>query len=328
MSNRQITTEVRIFGSAVAFSVLATISTAVAASIEGRLLTAETGVQPFVSNYSTIVDFAILDPLLIVALGYALKSIRELRLVMLNSAHVVMSLAVGVILTYFYAKFSTCGGGFFDAFITQRGVTLAGWIAFGWTGLILSIVVHAIIAQLRYVFAILSLSSTSVKYDPMHEDNCGGFQRLSLPSWYFLHAALVGLLIFVGFFIQDGFINKAASGFRLACFVVFAVGAPTVFLIPVLRLRAIMRELKAKHFAFIQSQYDKLVKESEVGTAVNPKQLSEGVGELVKLRKQISNFPSWPLPLPQVAQSAAYCVASSIPFVSEVIRQLSSKGGK
>ncbi len=324
---------------AVKFGAVASASTVLCVALEGRLWDAEPGVEPFIWNFSTLLDFLVLDPLVILFLGLSLRSMRPLGIN--TPSHGLAALAAGLgfgTMTLYYGSFGT--GVFRDAVVLGpgfEGVTRAGWVVFWWTALALSYIYFAVIAQVRYLLRISRVRLTDVRYEPLHADECGGFLRLSKPAWWFLNAMLMGLLIFVGFYLQDKYLNTSflalqppeirvsgrPPGFRLYAFWVYLIIVASFFVPPVLHLRRLMQQARDRMLAPLKGRFDLLEENLLRPDGISTKDLKDNLTALVELRKQVSGFPDWPLPAQQLLRSAVLGpFVASLPKLVEVLSKL------
>jgi hypothetical protein len=207
---------------AVAYSFLATSTSLTAAAIEHRLVGntqiywghEHLVVHPFLSNFSTILDFAVLNPLVIffifrsrqLVVAEPLLSGSDTsadRLLRWFASLACTVLAVVIMLSY---SKSFLLGKFFDAIvaISDQGacfVTVTGWIVFFWTGLFTYIVLTGAINQVSYVVRVCRLRRDDLFYDPMHEDGAAGLRTLAKPAIEFTKASLLLLIIGVVFWV-------------------------------------------------------------------------------------------------------------------------------
>lgn len=295
---------------ALGFGLLATSTTITCAALEGRLFSAEHGVQPYLWNLSTIADFLLLDPLIIFCFGLSIQAMRSLRIPFPIRQLVGVGACLGFASMLGYiSSFRT--GRFLDALVIGPGIkniTVTGWTAFLWTWIVLSFVYFSAVAHFYYIRYVCRLTRADIAYRPLHEDNCGGHHRYASPSWYFTNGMAAGLLVFIGFYIQDKVINHMQDSNRLAYFALYVVLAPSLFLPPVLHLRRLMLASKREMISDLQHRFELAFRSSGMGGSP-PKEC----GELIDLRKNFSTFPEWPLPIAQLVGSVAYWVGPLMP---------------
>ena len=300
---------------AIAFGLVATSTTVTFAALEGRLLSAENGVQPFIWNVSTIADFVLLNPLIIYSFGLSIRAMLTLRVQLPIRRLAVLGAILAFVSMFGYIQ-SFSKVRFFDAISIGPGIkeiTLTGWTTLTWTWLALSFVYFSVVSQLYYIRHVWRLADSDIAYEPLHADECGGYHRYALPSWYFINGMVAGLLVFIGFYVQDRLVNHLQDSNRLAYLTVYIVLAPSLFLPPVLHLRRLMRTSKRKMISNVQQKFD-LAFNDWKKTCSEPNALKE----LIELRKNISGFPEWPLPIAQLFGSLVYWVGPLMPVLNSL----------
>jgi hypothetical protein len=295
---------------AVSFALSAIMLSAIVAALENRLMAAETGVQPFIKNVSTIVDFLILDPLMIAAFLSAVRSIRDIGINLPDRFLIPPSVAGGFgVMAAYYGSFSF--NGFRDALILGPGlygITATGWVVFFFTAVVMSVVFYALFAQAIYIGYVRRLAQCDISYRPLHMDGCAGLRSRAAPAWYMLNGLVLLLLVFMLFYVQDNYINHIKRSLRLEGFVVYLIIAPLVFLAPVYHLRRLMLQHRSRLISKVDTAYDSLCFDQLSLAPADAGTVEGQIAALIRLRSTVSAFPTWPLPVPQLAQSVAYYV--------------------
>lgn len=250
---------------ATAYGMLASMTSFAAAAAERRLISGaevywgsqHLSVHPYLSNLSTILDFALLNPLAILFLLRSRKIIAsDARLSqsdtrgdnILRWIVSLSSVVLAVLLMAAYSK-SFLYGRFFDAIVTVSDdghsfVTITGWVVFFWTGLFTYILISSALSQVTYVVRIARLQTADLPYDPLHEDGAAGLRILAAPAMEFTKASLVVLVIGVVFWVYDRIMTTAVLTDRAASIAIFTAIVFPLFAIPIARLHYLMCDLR------------------------------------------------------------------------------------
>lgn len=320
---------------ALLYAVIATSLSIFSAHSEGRLWLAEAGVHPFKKNISTLVDFSILNPLVILFLlrswNLKIKALVKLRKpIGIKPYHVfglsLLALTIGCVAMKLYVA-GFLHGDFFDATIVRQNeytfITLTGWVVFIFTALFISFVTFMIFLEVFYVRNILSLRACDVTYSPLHIDGSGGLSFLVRPSLNFVYAAIVIGIIFVVFVLQDHFIFQIKESNRLT---LISIYVPFIFILlglPILHLRRIMSEFRNSYLIAVGNAVEKAMKASnnqgflEVGQAENYLSLVDCIDNY---RKLASELPIWPLPTKSFVTPLSSALISLSPLVYKILK--------
>lgn len=305
---------------ALLFAVAAFSTSCFAAAAEQRLFTAEKGVLPLWSNFSTLLDFLLLDPLIIF---YTLRSYLAMSKLgdfkmKPSSRYLTLTLALISIggMTIYASKF--LDGSFKDACVIGKGfgsVTITGWFLFAWTTVFLYIVLGGVVSQIRYVDYVLRISRRGIKYQPFNSDNSAGIRYLAQPAMEFLRVMIALLALFAIFYLYDHVVFEIKASVRLEALIIYLAITPPLFLTPILTL----------HFAMLQSR-NRLLDTLNHRMAGVIDQLADldaphGASEmeaLQKLHQQLRSLPVWPLPIKQLIESSSYMIGPAIAYAPKI----------
>jgi hypothetical protein len=332
-------------GLAASFAILATITSVVAAHFEGRLTTAQvvalsgvsaTSVIPFSRNLSTLVDFLILDPLVIY---FLLRCRIEWRAVdrrlkfkeALSPYHRAGLATVCVLLGIYAMKFYVEGSIFYDATLipgvnSRPAVTITGWIVYSWTAAYIALVLFAVTDHGLHVAQLLTLSKSDISYAPFHPDRAGGVRFLMQPSLTAGYAMICLLATFVVFVIHDRWLYHIESN-RLVGFGIYIIVALPLFVIPFWKLHELM---KFRRDEYLFDSLDQTLAEARVaGDRKDWAALAGCVAAIEsadKYKKLVSTFPVWPVPLALTLPPLSSIAAAAAPFVQKAIFSSASSG--
>jgi hypothetical protein len=342
------------FSAAAAYGVLATGTSLLAAAFEGRLLGNTTvywdarhfDVHPFLSNFSTLLDFAVLNPLVIFFLlrsrqiavtepllaGAGTRADRMLRW-FVSLACVVLT----VVLMIAYSH-SFLYGTFFDAVVTasEQGecfVTVTGWVVFFWTGLFTYLVLTGTINQVSYVVRICQLRMADVFYDPLHEDGAAGLRTLAKPAIEFTKASLSLLVIGVVFWVYDLIMMRATLTDRTASIGIFAAIVIPLFCIPIGRLHFLMCDLREGLLKSILGGEPREIRRAAVRHTRSRRgsrsitRLADEIEATEKLRATVMTFPTWPMSTGTLVTVGAYFASVVSPVLGKAVPLISSALG-
>ena len=249
------------------YCALSLITTLLASSCEGLFIHGSVvtwnnksyAIHPLISNFSTLLDFALLNPLLIF---YLLKA-QEARLkILTHPSHkfsyrvswvrsaACMVIAVAMMSAYYFGFLQ---GNYFDAIVAlssdgSRLITVAGWAVFFWTTLSLYITLVGVTNQT--INARDVLTRTRGHLIPLyHEDNSPGLSYLAEPGLFFLKAMASLLAIFIVFVIYDYFVFSVRDSHRVLALGPYVVVVFPLFLAPILRFHRLMKGRRSEILA-------------------------------------------------------------------------------
>lgn len=299
------------------YGVGATSTSIATAYADGRLYTAQlimlksgnvVTVWPFIVNFSTLIDFFLLNPLTIYLIIWYMKkkaafdgAFQQKSAVPLyhQLGAALLSGVIGLAAMVFYMNgFSQT----FDATLIPDNngvptITNTGIVVAAWTALFIAIVFYVIVMQGFHVHFIISLKWNDLKYDPFHPDKCGGLKELVSPSLYFVYAMMVLLAIIAVFMIHDKVIFSIRDSNRFAGFVAYIFLILPLFFLPIYHIHKIMQSHSDIHLDKIRE-----VSKNVFGTQ-RPYRLNDIVMQentiryINEYKKAIAEFPVWPLPL-------------------------------
>ena len=309
------------------FAVLAFASTSLTCAIEGRLLSAERGVLPMWRNFSTLLDFILLNPLAIYYIARSYNAIDAASEIKIKPPSIFVSITIVVtsltaMAVYFYRFLE---GNFLDAcFIGGNigGVTITGWIVFFWTSLYLYTLMQCVYSQARYISSILQLDPNRIDYRPFQVDNSGGMRRFAQPAMEFLRIMAVLLLTIGIFFYYDFLVYGIKESVRWLSVLVYLIAAPPIFLTPVIYLHLLMVKTRNRILEPLDNQLKDLLKalsQAQIGTVEG---LADELTALTKVRTEVRSFPTWPLPLRQIVESTSYFLAPALTYLPKILSLL------
>jgi hypothetical protein len=328
---------------AISFAILATITSVVAAYLEGRLTTLQQitlpgdipiSIIPLSRNVSTLVDFVVLDPIVIY---FLLRSRMQWRTVDqrlnikegLSPYHRVGLVTLCAMLGIFAMKFYVEGSIFYDATLIpgangQPTITITGWIVYSWTAAYIALMLFCVIEHGVHVARLLTLSESDIPYAPFHPDGAGGVRILMEPSLTAGYAMIGLLATFVVFLIHDRILYHINSN-RLLGFGIYIVVALPLFALPFWKLHELM---KARRDEYLFDSLDQTLADARIaGDRKDWTALAGCVAAIEsadKYKKLVSAFPVWPVPLALALPSLSSVAAAAVPFVQKFFSSVPS----
>jgi hypothetical protein len=339
---------------ACAYGALASVTSFAAAALERRLVSGadiywgsqHLIVHSYLSNLSTILDFALLNPLAILFLLRSRQIIAsDPRLSQSetrndNILRWIVSLCCAVLSILLMVAYSQSFlyGRFFDAIVTisdsgRSFVTMTGWVVFFWTGLFTYILISSALSQVTYVVRIARLRTSEVTYDPLHEDGAAGLRVLATPALEFTKASLVLLVTGVVFWIYDRVMAKAALTDRTASIAIFIVIVFPLFAIPIARLHYLMCDLREQLLRKVLGGEPRSFRRLSVSPDVERsdsatlKRLRDDIEAAEKLRSCVLSFPTWPMSTQTLVTCGAYFAGVAAPLIGKVAPLISGALG-
>lgn len=302
---------------ATVYGVLATFVTVVFSAYEGtfwypvthNFASGEVVQHPYKQNFSTIADFAILNPL---AIYFLLSANAGYRTAFdhfgvdggIVPFHKVGLGAVAAIVGYSTMKF------YFDGFVGQDFFTAAfepgldekavisytGWAIFVFTAFPIALLTYSIFTFANYVFFLLKLKPSDFEFR-LPPSVSSDFKIAAAPcvqSSYMLTTLFVILVVFI---LRDYFQYEIAESRRvwllipyiLACFVLF---------IPFARLHSLM---KRKRDEVVEKGNEHLEKDlgihsatQDTGKVLDNGKLLKSIDQIQKLQSFYASIPTWP----------------------------------
>ena len=338
---------------AVAYSFLATGTSFFAAALERRLVNTTTVywgvhhliIHPFLSNVSTILDFALLNPLVIFFLLRSRRIAVDEPLLATTATPAdralrwfisILSAVLSVVLMLAYSR-SFLYGRFFDAVVTisddgRSFITVTGWIVFFWTGLFTYILISGAVSQVSYVVRICRLQPADITYEPLHEDGVAGLRTLAAPAIDFTKASAVLLVIGIVFWLYDRLMLRSSITDRTESLALFIAIIFPLFAVPILRLHNLMCGLREQLLRSVLGRERRGLRrviESD-GDQHDPdalKHLTDEVEAAEKLRNCILGFPTWPIPTATLVSCGAYFASLAAPTLTKLLPVLAGALG-
>jgi hypothetical protein len=302
-------------------------SSCLAAAIEGRLFSAELGVLPLWANFSTLLDFLLINPL---GIYYILRSYQAMNgckpplTIRGPSNRSSIALAILALFCMSIYAYHFLDGSFRDATVIGKGlgsVTIAGWLLFGWTAVFLYLVFECVANQIHYVRKVADLAKSGLDYEPFHPDRSGGMSTVVRPALEFLRVMVVLLFMFVVFYLYDHVIHDIHASNRLDFVLLYLAVAPPLFLSPVLILHRAMCKARDKLLEPLNAQMLMAIARIKDG---DPCVRAAEMEALAKMKKEIEGFPVWPLPVRQMIESASYLVGPALSYLPKELHRIIS----
>lgn len=327
---------------AILYSFLATASSLSMAEFEGLLVedifTTYEGksviVSRFLENFSTLLDFSILNPLVIYFFTKAAFDMTKVQAIT-SLAHypefvrwgwMLVSVTISAFITwYYFLEFFS--GDYFDAIINPLEigvlkVTLTGWVVFFWTVLFGSYVLYRLIDQFYYVRHLLSMADQDITYHPFHSDTVGGLRPLMQPALSFALAMTFILCIFVVFILFDRVVNNIEESNRTRVSLIYLGLVGPLFFLPYWHIHRIMilkREQYLHKFEITSADTLALINlNNPPGDKVIASELMN-IDKASRTYNSILSFPVWPLPNLNMLIPLASSLVSIYPSVSSFV---------
>ncbi len=292
-------------------------------------------VHPLIDNYATLLDFALLNPLMIFLLFRSVKrgsDILKSKPVkyQISPYHKIGLSGIAVLLTagfmyYYYHGFSE--GLYFDAVMrpyeTTPTLTKTGWVVFFWTSTCMFITLQFSALQIPYLKFLLSLESEDMVYNPQHEDSVAGQKHLIKPIMDYFYAALVMLIIFILFQQYDSTYLTTGESNRLNGFMVFIIIAGPVLILPTLHLNKLMSFHRNLYLQTMRIRMSGIYSEFKSEKPKNSVSIDEEIKKLDyvdRYQKLIKGLPTWPLPRMELTLPAISLVGAFIKVTTDIIQ--------
>ncbi len=317
---------------AVGFAIASLLTSSASALWDGHFLRLDHGIQPLSHNCSTLVDFLLLDPLIIYLLCFNFASTKSLKI---NGKPFVsgpswtmrvFALVLALTTTVIYAA-QFMDGNTHDVMQVNRGIggiTLTGWTIYLWTGIFLFIFTSGLVHQSKYFVSVFRFSVSKIRYEPLHPDDAGGFSQYAIPASRYLYVVVLLFAIGTMFWIQDKFITPYHTGLRVAVVIIFIALTLGLVLAPVLKLRQMMSCARSHIIAQVNLAFEDLLNNAKIGSETGNVAFEAKAKELIELRNAMNNFPAWPLKIISLLSSGGVFVSSAIaaclPEVISIIR--------
>lgn len=303
----------------IAYAILSFGTSALSSIMEGSFISPvpwmvnEQEIRPFIKNFSTILDFLVLNPLVIYFLESASRKAEEVYEYKkvkppLSQYHhfgllIICSAIASVLMNLYYEGF--LNGNFIDAVISinsggNKFITTTGLIVYFWTTFFIAFLLFKVIQITAYVYFILRLKHDDWAYEPYHTDEAAGYGLLAEPMIKFSYAMIGMLLMFIVFILYDLKLEVKESnriyGFFLYVFIVIPI-----FCLPYWKLHQFMVLNRKKYLKDISdiasSVADKQYLDTDLKDNSKLKEYCENIESISKLREIALSFPIWPIPV-------------------------------
>lgn len=322
------------------YGFLAFGSTCAMAWAEGRLLRFDvleiqgksTLVYPLVLNLSTLLDFLVLNPLALFLVLDVCRSVKALEesygapAFRFSRAYQIIGavawfggavISMAIYLHYFF------DGDYLDAIVAPDAsgncvLTATGWVTSFWTVLFMYGLGHAIFAQVIYLRLISRLTPDSIDYKPFALDDSGGLWRTAEPTAKFLRINFVLLITFSLFAVQDRILFEVDESVRgIGALIYLGVSVP-LFLVPLFRLRSIMKERRAMiaESIFRMLDHSGLTRADKLGRS--EAEVAESLKAFSDIRACLKQLPTWPLPVRQSYESLTMLTGPALSLIPKL----------
>lgn len=329
---------------AVAYSVFSIATTCIAAILNGGFIEqtqlayngVATPVRPLVHNYSTLIDFALLNPLVIYFLrasqisgDYCIKRLKrnEMLPTPLRILVFVLSAVIAVAAMKLYFDGFT-NGAYFTVMIRpdlygKTSLTLTGYTTFCWTVIFMTYLFYRVFEHACFARSILSITKRDIRYSPYHADQSGGFKYIASPCLLFVYAMAGMLCMFIIFILQDKIIYSINESIRhVGLYFYIFIGIP-LFLIPILHIHNIMQEHKDGFLKLISellsiARYDK-----ELTNSKDNMYSCFIYIQAIEAHHNLSRaLPAWPLPTRLMVFPIGSMISAGIPILSHIVKNV------
>lgn len=292
-------------------------------------------IYPFIYNFSTILDFLLLNPLVIFYLHSSRAAMRRLSGLRPSAVDDVRPhgylwasgcmVAAILAMSLYYSGFLS--GNFFDAVVAisadgRRLVTITGWIVFIWTAIAIYYVFIAVGDQCSYLLFVNRLRPEQVAYDPTHNDEVAGFRTYAEPALYFLKLSAVVLVALLVFAVYDFMVFDVSESRRIWFLPAYLLVVVPLTLTPIIHLHKLMKEKRAEMLQLVVLPARNLLVPviGEVRTS-GLRSYSDAARELEALdvvRNWVLRQPVWPLPIKTLVSAGAYLSSVALPVIPKL----------
>lgn len=307
---------------AIAFALAASGLVILASLLEGTLLTENVLrygdaiflQRPYKNNISTILDFAIFDPLAIYFMleagrGFRRSYARFDKDIELPRFHrralALVSVVVGISTMWFYFKGYIGSTIFTESFAVgpdgRAQVSLTGWTIFAATSAFLSLTTYMALEYGRYVLFVRTLRAEDLGFNlpPNPSENVSIAIKPCVHAAYFL---LVIFVILAGFIIRDFLQLGLHESRRVWLLLPYILACLTTFL-PFWHLHRLMQDQKERiiraNNEVIEEELRRKPDSGATGSAerfdaIDPRKLIDAVGRIEKLQDFYKSINVWP----------------------------------
>jgi hypothetical protein len=327
---------------AITYSIMASISTATVAWIDNGIHQQvliingrEVLIRGLLDNYSTVLDFILLNPAVIFFMQSAYLSTLLTQKRMRKDSRVspyhsiglsILALFCGVVFMSLYFK-GFLHGNFFTVMIAPDNtghvrMTLTGWVTFLWTTIFIMFILLRFGEQYQYTRFIITLRKSDIKYVPFHCDYVCGVRYLINPTLKYTYGMICLLIIFIIFIIQDNIIYNINESIRYVGFYIYVIIAIPFFCLPTYHLHKIMKSKYRDYSNKMDLMVRYLQSEQSVQSDVDNDKLREYLGKLdilEKYQRVLLSLPTWPLPVKTFAIPISSIIGALVPIVKQLL---------
>lgn len=298
-------------------------------------------VYPLIDNYSTILDFFILNPLVIyfffLATKISFKISKEKKWNLYkpnyhNLGLLVLSCTLSIVfMKIYYAKFLS--GSYFDAIImpvdNEVVVTLTGKIVFFWTSLFISIALFCTFLISKYIIKIISLTPKDVDYQPNSPDGVGGQKQIVTPILTYAYGLIFLLIIYIIFGLYDYLLNDIDESIRVLSSIGFILLIIIYFILPLYKVHNLMLSKKDEFCGKLRKKVDQVYKyfseqefAIEVGNKMNIIDDITRIEYINKYHFLSDSLPIYPVKSKKILFPAFGLLISILQLIFDLINQL------
>lgn len=298
-------------------------------------------VFPLIYNFSTLLDFLILNPLILYFFLKAKYSIddvyslveksRPLSLYHQKGLLITLTVVATICMQLYYSGFFDKG--IFDAVIQPDSlgvlhITATGYVVYFWTALFLALMFYFLVYVFEYAFFIISLNKIEIDYQPYHHDEAAGLHFVMKPILSFGTGMLLMLLMFLVFAVYD-FLFFGSSTLRMVGLYIYLLVIFPTFFLPYYKLHIYMLACRNQYLVAFQMNFPIVTKNQFFSCNFKEtehfKEFCNSFESQNSLRKTLLAFPVWPLPPTEaISKQTLAVIVALIPPIIKLFTAVSS----
>lgn len=297
---------------------------------------------PYIYNVSTILDFALLNP---IAICFLLKArsgfVRAFHhfkkgepMSQFNKVGVIfVSIAVGFSAMWFYFQGFVGKTFFTESFaIGSTGtavITCTGWAIFVFTSVFISLVVLATIEFGNYVLFIRNLGTDDFRFSlppGVSED----IRIAVIPCTYVAYVLATLFVVLSVFIFRDFYQFDIRESRRVWLFAPYVIACLVAFL-PFWHLHQVMTARKDTIIETSNSAIERDISDSgdaAHGAGIDPQKLTQAVDKIDKLQSFYGSIPVWPVSAKTLALPNLSFLVSSMTLLYKIAETFHAAGAK
>ncbi|WP_299531831.1 hypothetical protein [Ulvibacterium sp.] len=318
------------------------------AVFEGNFIPGKKGLSvSYVEDYSTFLDFLILNPLVVILIQKYLskfsrvfhelngkgiinvqtdgirKEISTIKKYFGTPIPVLLSMLISILAMTFHTLNISRYDGYF-IFHGENFMSITGIYVIVLT----TLYVYFLIYSLQQVFFLIRLKrkvfSQNVKVELLHEDRCGGLKKvgdLCMTLNYALFLLAITLLLFL---LADLNIFNDIFSFRvLFVMPIYLIGATFLFFYPLIPIHKKMEKERAIHLTVIGKGFDKIFDEYKNDTDLTQSRSHiENMKDLQEIFSWMEKIPKWPIDTKTYSKFMATILVPLIVFIFQILTNI------